>query len=171
MNKALARWNSLDADIAAREILLCCGSQAWAAALASRRPIVDEHSLLEASAAVWRSLHERDWQEAFDSHPRIGQTYAQKDATERSLSWSAQEQRTVLSEDDATRLVLTEANRRYEEQFGRIFIVCASGKTATEMLTILESRMKNDPATELHEAAEQQCRITELRLRRWLEQN
>ncbi len=169
MNKVLARWNSLDPATAAREALPCCGSQAWAAELASRRPIGDEASLMEASTAVWLALPPQAWQEAFDSHPRIGQRHAQAHATEQSLRWSAQEQSTALSEDEATKLALEEANRRYEQKFGRIFIVCATGKTPAEMLAILETRMKNDAATELREAAEQQRQITQLRLHRWLE--
>jgi 2-oxo-4-hydroxy-4-carboxy-5-ureidoimidazoline decarboxylase len=169
MNKVLARWNSLDSDAAAREALPCCGSQAWATALASRRPIADEDVLIETSTSIWHTLPREAWQEAFDSHPRIGQSHAQTHTTEQSLRWSAQEQRTALSQDDAARLALEEANRRYEQKFGRIFIVCATGKTSAEILAILESRMKNDAATELREAAEQQRQITELRLRRWLE--
>ena len=169
MNKVLARWNSLDAADAAREALPCCGSSAWAVALAARRPIADEASLITASSSVWLALPKEEWQEAFDSHPRIGQKHAQTHATEESLRWSAQEQRTALTEDDATKLALEEANRRYEQKFGRIFIVCAAGKTSTEMLAILEARMKNDAATELREAAEQQRQITQLRLHRWLE--
>jgi 2-oxo-4-hydroxy-4-carboxy-5-ureidoimidazoline decarboxylase len=169
MNKVLSRWNSLDPATAAREALPCCGSQAWAVALASRRPISDEASLIEASSSVWLALPEDAWQEAFDSHPRIGQSHAQVHATEESLRWSAQEQRTALSEDDAARLALKEANRRYEQKFGRIFIVCAAGKSSMEILNILEKRMKNDAATELCEAAEQQRQITQLRLHRWLE--
>jgi 2-oxo-4-hydroxy-4-carboxy-5-ureidoimidazoline decarboxylase len=169
MNKVLARWNSLDAADAAREALPCCGSSAWAVALAARRPITNEASLIATSSSVWLALPEEDWQEAFDSHPRIGQKHAQTHATEESLRWSAQEQRTALTEDDATKLALEEANRRYEQKFGRIFIVCAAGKTSTEMLAILEARMKNDAATELREAAEQQRQITQLRLHRWLE--
>jgi 2-oxo-4-hydroxy-4-carboxy-5-ureidoimidazoline decarboxylase len=86
-----------------------------------------------------------------------------------SLRWSAQEQRAALTKDEAAQLALEDANRRYEEHFGRIFIVCASGKTSTEILTILEARMLNDDATELREAAEQQRQITQLRLHRWLE--
>lgn len=168
MNKVLARWNSLDPAAAAREALPCCGSSAWATALATRRPIADEASLIETSSSVWLALPDEDWQEAFDSHPRIGQKHAQTHATEESLRSSAQEQRTV-SEDDATKLALEEANRRYEKKFGRIFIVCAAGKTSAEMLAILEARMKNDAATELREAAEQQRQITQLRLHRWLE--
>jgi len=169
MNRTLAQWNSLDSAAAAREALPCCGSHAWAAALASRRPIADEGSLVKISSDVWLTLPHEDWQEAFDSHPRIGQRHAQAHATDESLRWSAQEQSAALSEDDAAKLALAEANHRYEQKFGRIFIVCATGKTSTEMLAILESRMKNDAATELLESAEQQRQITELRLRRWLE--
>jgi 2-oxo-4-hydroxy-4-carboxy-5-ureidoimidazoline decarboxylase len=168
-NNVLIRWNSLDPATAARETLPCCGSQAWAAALASKRPIVNEASLIEASTNIWLALPEEAWQEAFDSHPRIGQSHAQTHATEESLRWSAQEQRTALSRDETARLAFEEANRRYEQKFGRIFIVCATGKTSAEMLAILEARMKNDVATELREAAEQQRLITELRLHRWLE--
>ncbi len=169
MNKVLARWNSLDPATAAREALPCCGSQAWAAELASRRPIEDEASLMNASTAAWLALPLQAWQEAFDSHPRIGRRHVQGHATEQSLRWSAQEQRTALEKDEANKLALEEANRRYEQKFGRIFIVCATGKTSAEMLAILETRMKNDAATELREAAEQQRQITQLRLRRWLE--
>ncbi len=169
MNEILAEWNSLDAEAAAREALPCCGSRAWAAGLASKRPIADETSLLEASNTVWGSLPEDAWQEAFDSHPRIGQKHAQAHATDESLHWSAQEQRTALAEDDAAKLALEAANRRYEQRFGRIFIVCATGKTAPEILNILEGRMKNDALTELREAAEQQRQITQLRLRKWLD--
>jgi 2-oxo-4-hydroxy-4-carboxy-5-ureidoimidazoline decarboxylase len=168
-NKVLSRWNSLDPAAAAREALPCCGSRAWATALASRRPIADEASLIEESRSIWLALPKEAWQEAFDSHPRIGQTHAQTCATEESLSWSAQEQRTSLTDDEAAKLALEEANRRYEQKFGRIFIVCATGKTSAEILAILEARMKNDAATELHEAAEQQRQITQLRLHRWLE--
>jgi 2-oxo-4-hydroxy-4-carboxy-5-ureidoimidazoline decarboxylase len=168
-NKVLARWNSLDSATAAREALPCCGSRAWATALASRRPIADEASLVDASTSIWLALPEEAWREAFDSHPRIGQRHPQTHATEESLRWSAQEQRTAVTEDETGRFALEEANRRYEQKFGRIFIVCATGKTAAEILAILEARMKNDATTELHEAAEQQRQITQLRLRRWLE--
>jgi 2-oxo-4-hydroxy-4-carboxy-5-ureidoimidazoline decarboxylase len=168
MNATLERWNGLDPSLAASEILPCCGSTAWAAELAARRPIADEDHLLIQSDAVWFGLPEAAWQEAFDSHPRIGQQKA-KSATEISLGWSATEQSAAMSADDRAKLALAEANRRYEEKFHRIFIVCASGKSSQEILTILESRMNNDPITELHAAAEQQREITELRLQRWLE--
>ena len=167
MHPVLIRWNALDAESAAREVLPCCGSSAWAAQLAAKRPITDEPSLLEASSAIWLSLPEQDWQQAFDSHPRIGQQHAAS-ATKQSLKWSSQEQ-SKANPDEATKLALEQANRRYEEHFGRIFIVRATGKSASEILNILETRMHNAPQTELREAAEQQRQITELRLRRWLE--
>jgi 2-oxo-4-hydroxy-4-carboxy-5-ureidoimidazoline decarboxylase len=169
MNNVLARWNSLDAAAAAGEILPCCGSYAWATKLAGKRPFEDELSLIAASFEVWFALPEKDVQEAFDSHPRIGQKHAQSSATIKSLQWSAQEQHATISEDDSVMLEVAEANRRYEQKYGRIFIVCATGKTSAEILNILETRMQNDAATELREAVEQQRQIMQLRLRRWLE--
>jgi 2-oxo-4-hydroxy-4-carboxy-5-ureidoimidazoline decarboxylase len=169
MNKVLARWNSLDPAAAAQEVLPCCGSHAWASALASKRPIANEATLIKISSSIWFSLPEEAWQEAFNSHPRIGQNHAQTRATKESLRWSAQEQRMAVSDNDTTKLALEEANRRYEQKFKRIFIVCANGKTSSEMLTILEARIHNNTATELREATEQQRQITELRLHRWLE--
>lgn len=169
MNKVLARWNALDPTTAASEILPCCGSEAWANSLAAARPIADEAALIQASATIWHTLPESAWQQAFDSHPRIGQQNAQLQATEQSLRWSSHEQSTAQTASDSTKQALAEANRRYEEKFHHIFIVCANGRSSAEILNILESRMNNDPATELREAAEQQRQITELRLHRWLE--
>jgi 2-oxo-4-hydroxy-4-carboxy-5-ureidoimidazoline decarboxylase len=169
MNDVLARWNSLDPDSATREILPCCGSQAWAEALTAKRPYTNEAALFTASDTIWLSLPEAAWQQAFDSHPRIGEKHAQTHATEESLRWSAQEQRTALSTDISAKLALENANHRYEQRFNRIFIVCANGKSTSEILSILEARMTNDPKNELHEAAEQQRQITQLRLHRWLE--
>lgn len=166
MNPVLARWNTIDATTAAREILSCCGSESWANALASARPIADEQTLLATSDKIWQSLPKPDWQQAFDSHPRIGQQHAAS-ATAQSLAWSAKEQSRAAPNETA-KAALAEANRRYERHFGRIFIVCATGKSSSEILNILESRMHNDPDTELREAAEQQRQITHLRLRRWL---
>jgi 2-oxo-4-hydroxy-4-carboxy-5-ureidoimidazoline decarboxylase len=167
MNKVLARWNSLDAAEAAREALPCCGSHAWAVALAAKRPIADEASLVEASTAVWRALPEQAWREAFDSHPRIGQKQAASHATSESLQWSAKEQQNI-SADDAGTQALADANHRYEQKFGRIFIVCATGKSSAEILALLEARLQNDHATELRESAEQQRQITQLRLNKWM---
>jgi 2-oxo-4-hydroxy-4-carboxy-5-ureidoimidazoline decarboxylase len=168
MNAVLDRWNSLDQDAAAEVVLPCCGSQAWAAELAARRPIADEAALLAESSEVWRALPVEAWLEAFDSHPRIGEQRPQGHATDESLESSATEQAIALSTDETAKIALKDANRRYEARFGRIFIICASGRSASEILVALEARMKNDDATELREAAEQQRQITALRLKRWL---
>lgn len=170
MNRTLARWNLLDAEAAARDVLACCGSQTWAQQLSERRPFLNEDALFSASAAVWNALPAADWQQAFNSHPRIGESRAVTSTTEESLRWSAQEQRHAVSADDAMKRALAAANQRYESRFGRIFIVCAAGKSSHEILSILESRMNNDDATELKQAADEQGKITELRLRRWLEE-
>jgi 2-oxo-4-hydroxy-4-carboxy-5-ureidoimidazoline decarboxylase len=166
-NTALARWNSLEATTAAREILPCCGSSAWAAELAARRPFANPDDLCETSDWVWAGLPEDAWHEAFDSHPRIGQQRAHA-ATDESLAWSSEEQRAAAPQEGETKLALGEANRQYEEKFGRIFIVCASGRSAAEILAICRERMKNTADDEMLEAAEQQRQITQLRLRKWL---
>lgn len=159
---ALARWNALPAAEAASAILPCCGSRAWALQLTASRPIVDMQALLSRSDAVWESLTREDWQEAFDSHPRLGESHA-KAATQASLTWSSHEQRNAGPSD-----ILREANARYEQKFGRIFLLCANGRTATEILAALECRMHNDAEAEWQEAGEQQRQITRLRLERWL---
>lgn len=168
MNPTLASWNALDQAAAAHAILPCCGSRAWAEQLANQRPLDDETILLETSSRIWLTLPEAAWNEAFNSHPRIGEQHPQTTATPASLASSAHEQSTALASAEAARLALQQANRAYEKEFGRIFIVCASGKSSEEILAILQHRRSHDAITELHEAAEQQRQITELRLRRWL---
>jgi 2-oxo-4-hydroxy-4-carboxy-5-ureidoimidazoline decarboxylase len=168
MNAVLDRWNSLERDVAAEVVSPCCGSRVWATELVARRPIADEAALIAASSDVWRALPVEAWLEAFDSHPRIGDQKPQGHATDESLKSSAREQAVALSADEAAKVALKDANRHYEARFGRIFIICASGRSASEILAALEARMKNDDATELREAAEQQRQITALRLKRWL---
>jgi OHCU decarboxylase len=164
---ALARWNGLTLQQAVEEILPCCGSKAWAMGMASRRPILDEMALLTASDEVWKKLPESDWIEAFRSHPRIGESPAAH-ASAQSAAWSSKEQSKVSAADDEVKLALGEGNRAYEQRFGRIFIVCATGKSFAEILEILNRRMSNDDKTELHEAAAQQRQIAQLRLKKWL---
>jgi 2-oxo-4-hydroxy-4-carboxy-5-ureidoimidazoline decarboxylase len=165
-NSTLAAWNALDARAAAAVILPCNGSQAWANQLASLRPFAAPFDLTCTADIVWRALPPADQQQAFDSHPRIGEQHA-KSATATSLALSATEQSAAQLTAN-TAAALSAANRAYEEKFNRIFIVSATGKSAEEMLTILQHRLSNDPATELREAAEQQRQITQIRLRKWL---
>jgi len=168
MNNALARWNGLQFFEAAEEILPCCGSKAWARGVAARRPIHDEAALLITCDEVWKELREPDWMEAFRSHPRIGESRASASALAQSVSWSKTEQQRVSAADDEVKRALAEGNRAYEQRFKRIFIVCASGKSAIEILEILRRRLRNDDKTELQEAAEQQRQITRIRLRKWI---
>ena len=166
LTQVLEQWNGLNAAAAVEMILPCNGSRTWAEGMVERRPFARAQELFAAADEVWWALPRSAWQEAFDSHPRIGEKKA-KAATGKSLAWSHGEQ-AAANPDERTQAELAEANRTYEQKFGRIFIVCATGKSAAEMLTIFKQRMENDPATELREAAEQQRQITQLRLRKWL---
>jgi len=168
MNPVLRRWNRLSPEHAEKEILPCCGAAAWARELANRRPFENQDFLLAASDEIWRGLRPSDWLEAFRKHPRIGESKVPPAASGRSAAWSAEEQQTASSAVESIREALAEANREYERRFGRIFIVCATGKLAPEMLDILRRRLHNDEATELEEAAEEQRKITNLRLKKWL---
>jgi 2-oxo-4-hydroxy-4-carboxy-5-ureidoimidazoline decarboxylase len=163
----LWRWNAADREAAVEEILACCGSRVWAEAMAARRPFASVDELLEAAREIWWDLSDADWMEAFRSHPRIGGSSDAKAST-KSREWSAEEQRNVADGSGEVKTELAEANRAYEEQFGRTFIVCATGKAPSEILEILRARMQNDGAAEMREAADEQRKITEVRLRKWL---
>jgi hydroxyisourate hydrolase len=159
------RLNALPPAEAEAAFLACCGSRAWARWMISRRPYRDTADLLETADRVWASLAPADWREAFAAHPRIGET--KQDGEERFRRWSAAEQSGAAGADAAVRAELAEANRLYEQRFGHLFIVCASGKSAEEMLGLLRQRLGNDPGTagtELTIAAEEQRKITRLRL-------
>ncbi len=136
--------------------------------MSSKRPIQDEASLVATSDVIWRSLGEPDWLEAFRSHPRIGESRAEKDAPAQSSAWSAQEQQKAAAADEALKMALKWGNREYEQKFGRIFIVCATGKSADEILEILRRRLHNDEATELQEVVEEQRQIMRIRLKKWI---
>jgi len=165
----LEQWNLLPSDEALTKILPCCGSKAWAHSMVARRPLADEDTLLRVSSEIWRSLTASDWLEAFQSHPRIGETLAPRPPSAQSAAWSAQEQRDVTDAEAETKAALADANREYEQRFNRIFIVRATGKSAPEILKLLQQRLNNDAETELHQTAEQQRQITELRLKKWLQ--
>jgi OHCU decarboxylase len=165
----LARWNSLPIDQALRTILPCCGSRTWAQRMVDGRPFRDETALLAAADEIWDNLGRSDWMEAFRSHPRIGESPAPTASPAQSVEWSAQEQRNVAGAEAAVKSALASANREYERRFNRVFIVCATGKSASEILEICQRRLNNDAETDLREAAEQQRQITQIRLKKWLQ--
>src|ERR1700761_7497193 len=167
VNSILENWNRLEQETATEVILPCNGSRAWAIGVVNEYPFDTPEELFGASDKVWLSLSESDWQQAFDSHPRIGEHKA-KAATPQSATWSESEQ-SAAQTDDETQAALAAGNHEYEAKFGRIFLICATGKSAAQILANLQQRLKNDAATELQEAVEQQRRITQLRLRKWLE--
>jgi len=168
MSDRLARWNALARSEAIEEILPCCGSKAWADQMVARRPIDSEAALLAVCDEVWRNLAQLDWIEAFLSHSRIGELRAPAGAEGLSASWSGEEQRRVTTSSEEIKRALAEGNRAYEKRFNRIFIVCATGKSAPDILEILRRRLRNDDRAELLEAAEEQRQIAHIRLKKWL---
>ena len=169
MDGVLEGWNACDAEHAETEVLPCCGSRAWARAIAARRPLAEPAEVLRAAIEVWEELPEGAWMEAFASHPRIGQRAAPPSATSRSAAWSRGEQRSAMLGDTHVQQELQTWNELYEGRFGRVFLICAAGLSAREILAELKRRMNNEPEAELVEAAEQQQRITALRLQHWME--
>jgi OHCU decarboxylase len=166
----LIRLNSLPPHEALNELLKCCGSQAWASRLVGERPFASINAIKESAERIWWLLDPDDWLEAFRSHPKIGEKKAAKETGAEAAKWSAQEQSAVSQSSQATINELARLNREYETRFGFIFIVCATGKSAGEMLSLLQQRLENDAQKELHTAAEEQAKITSLRLERLLSQ-
>lgn len=161
--------NALSSDAARAELLKCCGSTRWAMTVEQDRPFASLEQLLTRAKELWWALDPSDWLEAFRSHPKIGERKAASPVAVQSQQWSAQEQRGVQTASEAASENLARLNRAYEEKFGFIFIVCATGKSTDEILALLEERMGNEPAAELRIAAAEQAKITELRLRKLLE--
>jgi len=142
----------------------CCGSRRWVDRMLDRRPFGSRAALLSAARDVWFALGPDDWREAFGHHPRIGdrESLARRFPTTHHLS--SKEQSGVASAGDDLLDALASANDEYFRTFGYIFIVCATGRTAADMLAILRARLANSADVELRVAAEEQARITELRL-------
>ena len=151
-------------------LMKCCGSTRWAERVAQRRPFEDVNNLLETADLVWRELEPVDWLEAFSHHPKIGEKGAATSQSPTAAAWSEQEQAGTRTAAEEALDELATLNRAYEERFGFIFIVCATGKATEEMLALLKERLGNDPDAEVRIAAEEQRRITALRLRKLLEQ-
>jgi len=160
--------NRVSAAEAVDEFLKCCGSKVWARRMAKSRPFANLEQVSARASEIWWELDRNDWLEAFRSHPQIGANKAAEKVSEQSRAWSGQEQAGVTRASEQVLSELAHLNRIYEEKFGFIFIVCASGKSSDEMLSILKSRLANDAETELRNAAGEQEKITEIRLRKLL---
>jgi 2-oxo-4-hydroxy-4-carboxy-5-ureidoimidazoline decarboxylase len=163
----MERWRRIDAAPAeeARALLrLCCAAPRWIDRMLARRPFASEKAVLTAAREEWFLLSSADWREAFSHHPRIGDIESLKKKFANTRTLSEREQAGVDGASPEILDALVEANRQYEARFGHIFIVCATGKTAAEMLGLLNARLKNGPEEEIRIAAEEHARICELRL-------
>ena len=162
MTLTLARLNALPLAEAEEHLRACCGSTRWVEAMLARRPFARVDQLLAAADDAWRTSGPKDWDEAFAHHPRIGEHQAAAPVSATAKAWSAAEQ--AAAAGVAVRAALAEANTAYEQRFGRIYLVCAAGRSAEELLADIAARMKNDPEREREVAVEEQRKITRLRL-------
>ena len=174
----VAELNALPAAEAHELFLRCCASHAWARAMTERRPFVDRASLGREADTIWRGLGRDDWLEAFAAHPRIGgppvagragtagQTGRPADPEPDRLA--AREQAGMDTASETIRRRMDHGNREYEARFGFIYLVCATGRAAEDLVAILEERLTHSRDEELRIAAEEQRQITRLRLERWL---
>lgn len=164
----MERWRRIDAateDEAAELLQTCCGAPRWVERMTARRPFGSEDAVLAAAREEWFALSEDDWRDAFSHHPRIGDRDALRRRFAATRDLSQREQSGVRTATEEVLAALAEANREYEARFGYVFLVCATGRTAEEMLGLLRARMQNDPETEIRVAAAEHAKICELRLR------
>jgi 2-oxo-4-hydroxy-4-carboxy-5-ureidoimidazoline decarboxylase len=166
----LSELNLLDQEAAAAEFTKCCGSSSWVQKMVKARPFSDENSLFDHAHLAWEACSEEDGWEAFTHHPKIGgkEELAKKFAS--TATWASGEQASVKEAGEEVLEALTKGNVEYESKFGYIFIVCATGKSAREMLDLLLKRLPNSPETEIKIAMTEQMKITLIRLQKLLEQ-
>ena len=175
MTDGVTRLETLPHAAAVAAFLHCCGSRRWAESMAGGRPYGSEADILAAADRAFETLERADWLEAFSHHPRIGDRDAlaarfAPGAGEagRAAGWAAAEQGAVAAAGAAVLDALLAGNREYEARFGHVFIVCATGKSAPEMLALLRERLPNAADAELEIAAAEQRKITAIRLRKLL---
>ena len=146
------------------ELLKCCGSSAWVQKMLPFFPVSGRAELLQIAEEQWNKCSEEDWKEAFTHHPKIGDIESLQKKFASTAGWASAEQSKIHTASQRTIEALAKGNRKYEEKFGYIFIVCATGKSAEEMLDLLEARLKNDPEDEIEIAAGEQNKITKIRI-------
>lgn len=163
---SVAEWlDALPRDQAAAALMRCCGSKRWVEGMLAARPFETDQAMYTIAEGLWDRATPTDIREALAHHPEIG---ADIDALRRrfasTATWAEGEQAGMHGADEATIIALRNGNLRYRERFGHVFVVCATGKRADEMLVLLQARLGNDPTTELRIAASEQRKITRLRL-------
>ena len=160
----IAEFDHLDIEQKKKMLYQCCGSTAWVEKMLTIPPANDLIDLFEDAEERWYECRERDWKEAFSNHPKIGDLESLKKKFASTAQWASNEQSGVNTANERTLEKLAAGNKLYEEKFGYIFIICATGKSAEEMLKNLEERLSNDPKDEIMIAAGEQTKITQLRL-------
>ena len=161
----LNRLSEVDAAAAFEQ---CCGAAQWVERMVYSRPYESLAEVIETSDTIWEECDVDDYEEAFTHHPKIGDVESLAKKFANTKAWAVGEQKGVESADRALIEKLAQGNTAYEEKFGYIFIVNATGKSAAEMLAMLETRLKNDPKDEIMIAAGEQNKITRLRLKKLL---
>jgi OHCU decarboxylase len=164
MTLSIAELDAMPDTRLADALRACCGAPAWISAMVSRRPFRTREALIRAADDEWAKLGPVDWLAAFAHHPRLGERKAAAEVSKSASAWSEGEQVGTRAAPAHVAAALAEANREYEARFGFIFILCATGLSATEMLAALERRLANDLEVEQRIAAEEQRKITKLRL-------
>jgi 2-oxo-4-hydroxy-4-carboxy-5-ureidoimidazoline decarboxylase len=165
----LHEFNILPKQQLIEELSKCCGSSSWVNRMLKFIPADDMIELLEDAEEQWWQCSEDDWKDAFSHHPKIGDVESLMKKFASTAQWALGEQSGVNVASKETIEALAEGNCLYEEKFGYIFIVCASGKTAEEMLSVLQTRLENNPEEEIKIAADEQNKITRLRIEKLLE--
>ena len=163
MSGAAARLDGLPEAEAWTALIRSCGSIAWVEAMLARRPFGTDERLYQSADDVWSSLAPDDWLEAFGHHPRIGDRRREA-AAPGTADWARQEQVGTAEAGAEALRALADGNRAYEERFGHVFLICATGLGAGTMLTELQARLGNTAEDELRIAAAEQAKITRLRL-------
>jgi 5-hydroxyisourate hydrolase/2-oxo-4-hydroxy-4-carboxy-5-ureidoimidazoline decarboxylase len=154
-------FNKLNKDEKAKQLLSCCGSSVWVAMMLKRFPFANEAALVDAATDTWyNQCNGTDWLESFTHHPRIG------DIKSLTKKFAGKEQASVAAASKKTIAALADANAAYEAKFGFIFIVCATGRSASEMLRLLEDRLSNTIGEELHIAMGEQMKISIIRFQK-----
>ena len=161
---SLSDVNALSVEDATHAFMQCCTSSTWVKRMVESRPYADAEALVQAANENWLDLQEADFLEAFEGHPKIGDVSSLKAKYANTKELASGEQSGVNAADEATIEALANGNTEYEKKFGFIFIVCATGKSAGEMLELLNARLPNDRDTELKNAAEEQRKIFHIRL-------
>jgi 2-oxo-4-hydroxy-4-carboxy-5-ureidoimidazoline decarboxylase len=163
-----AELDALPEAEAAEALRRCCGASRWVYAMVAARPFGSAEGLLLAADRAWDRCSQTDWLEAFQHHPRIGDIEGLRRKFADTAAWASGEQAGAALADEATLAALAAGNAAYEARFGHIFIVCATGKRADEMLAMLNARIANEPEAEARIAAAEQHKITRIRLEKLL---